>query len=363
MSDSENRSPRLFGDGLFLETTAQIDRVLGGDAKRSSIDELCSNFDKVGTSNFVNQEIEIVVFNFMREAISRLLRLDGQDHPRGFDEIWNELQDLASYKFRGRSLYHRVAIGWACREPNKTTPRQVAQMIRGEIGNLKVFFGHLRGEALHVFDRTSCCLWPQSAISSCGGVAHGGCLLRAICVEERSMFHVSVAALSEKRVAERRALRASRAAMESAENMDLLKLVAASPNAVGDILIFWEVPDNWSILTRDKAFEILAAKLGRKIEVLYVRLPRKGPTDYQLQTSKGDPIDGTEMMNHTARDLRLRSKRRVGRKGTRVQIRLGDSMDWHWSRVVREEGNSTAGYEYALRITEEISDSGAASPR
>jgi predicted nucleic acid-binding Zn ribbon protein len=56
--------------------------------------------------------------------------------------------------------------------------------------------------------------------------------------------------------------------------LELIESVGRKPGHFGDIIIFWEVPDCWTILTRDKTFTLLQTKTKRAVRIYYVRMPR-----------------------------------------------------------------------------------------
>jgi hypothetical protein len=65
---------RCHGEGLFLETSAQIARLLESKSIRSDIEGLCGRFARVGTSAFALAEFEANIGGFMKTVAAALTR-------------------------------------------------------------------------------------------------------------------------------------------------------------------------------------------------------------------------------------------------------------------------------------------------
>src|SRR3954454_9820528 len=95
-------SARCRGAGIFLETSAHIERLFGSKSVRADVNELCKRFPQLATSVFVLAEFEAVIGEFYRYASILLLRLG--DRRATFGELWDEVREILPYKYQGKSL-------------------------------------------------------------------------------------------------------------------------------------------------------------------------------------------------------------------------------------------------------------------
>jgi hypothetical protein len=206
-----------------------------------------------------------------------------------------------------------------------------------------------------MFDRTSCCLWEVRSAANCerADQAHS-CRLRGNCWAEREKFEETVRYLSDRRVEESRVLKEKVSQLSAiTDHFSYLKAITNTPNAFGDILILSEVPEKWSLLTKDYAFVELQQHQSRDVEVLKVRLPRKRRagtcTVRRVDEQDTQTVIEATLVNESPRDVGLRTSVRIGRCKSRVEVLIDGT--WRTGYVAREETRRGGGYSYGIRIT------------
>jgi len=106
------------------------------------------------------------------------------------------------------------------------------------------------------------------------------------------------------------------------EGLLLMREVGHKPNIFGDIVIFWEVPAGWTILTRDASFVILRDKHRPDILVYRIRAPRiTGSTScaIQLVSMSGSKVTGT-LSNHSSSGACITCSSLIGDTGDEVLL-------------------------------------------
>ena len=337
---THQKSTRCRGRGLFLETSAQIDRFLACEPIRKDIRRLCAKFDRVGTSAFVAAEFDEVVGKFMLAAQEALCCVPNPDKRREFSDIWLEVGQALPFKYRGKSLATQFALHMARRHKEPLTPNFLINTIRSQWEILQTAFyrvGKWDMRQCHtVFDGTTCCLWKREEEPACvHPKAHVGCRLGETCWKNRQVFESAVRMLSNKRVSERRALtEALEKLVKCQDSFEYLSTVTAVPNAFGDILIFFEVPDGWSLLTKDHAYEFLNEHHGSELDVLRVRFPRKRRTvSCRVRTEAGEVA--ARVRNVSPNGLLIAGKKPLGPIGAEVTV--GFDGEWFQGRITRVE--------------------------
>ncbi|MEK6280362.1 MAG: PilZ domain-containing protein [Acidobacteriota bacterium] len=109
------------------------------------------------------------------------------------------------------------------------------------------------------------------------------------------------------------------------------KLVGKHPGHVGDLIIFWEVPDAWTILTRDSSFKILKEAHRKNLTVYKVRRPRlPSGRDCVIHTSRlAQPYKGI-LINYNSEGVRVKVPKVIVKPGEVVTItapEFGDAQD------------------------------------
>jgi hypothetical protein len=343
---------------LFLETSAQIARLLESKSIRSNIEELCRRFGRVGTSAFALAEFEANIGGFMKTVAAVLKRLPHRDRERRFDQLWLEVEDLLPYWYPGKALASKFALAMMQRY-RRVSPAYLEKTLEAQrsllIGRFTVVGGVDMRKGNTMFDRTSCCLWEVRTAANCerADQAHS-CRLRGNCWAEREKFEETVRYLSGARVEESTVLKEKVSQLSAiTDHFSYLKAITNTPNAFGDILILSEVPEKWSLLTKDYAFVKLQQHQSRDVEVLKVRLPRKrraGTCSVRpVEAQNAEPVIEATLVNESARDVGLVSSVRIGRCKSRVAVMI-DGI-WRKGYVAREEVRRGGGYAYGIRIT------------
>ena len=337
-------STRFRGKGLFLETSAQIDRFLACRAIKKEIGSLCAKFDQIGTSTFVAVEFEEVIGKFMRAAQEALSRLPGRHKHRKFTEIWLEVQHALPFYYRGKSLSTAFGLHMADRHATKPiTVDYLIETIGSQWENIQAAFYKIGKFDMRrrqtVFDGTTCCLWTRTRERTCiHPKPQVRCRLSETCWTNRLLFESSVRMLSKKRVSEKKALGSALEKLVGCQDsFEYLSTVAEDPNAFGDILIFFEVPDGWSLLTKDRAFRFLNEHHGSRLEVLMVRFPRESHVhSCKVRTESGQVADGTfHVQNVSPHGLLVDGTKPLGPVGTKVAVFL--KGEWYQGSIAREE--------------------------
>jgi hypothetical protein len=349
---------RCRGVGLFLETSAQIARLLGSQPIRDDVAQLCARFRNVGTSKFVMAEFDEVIGGLMRTVAQALRLLPDRDRERQFDELWKEASDLLPRYYSGQSLAGLFALSMSRRlGPDPICPRYLWNTLEAQIELLRGRFyrvGKLdMAQRKTVFDRTSCCLWEVKRTRACArNDADANCKLHQTCWTQRISFESAVERLTRTQIDEKTVLTRQLPLLALIEDpFEYLMTVTRHPNAFGDILILSEVPEDWSLLTKDRAFSLLCDHQRRNIEVLMVRLPRrKMDVHAEVKREFAGPVGGEiRVENKTSRDLGLTTTTRIGARRTKVTVRVEE--EWYDGVVACEEQDASSGtYHYGIRI-------------
>ena len=119
--------------------------------------------------------------------------------------------------------------------------------------------------------------------------------------------------------------------LQAAEGKPLLELLGKHRAQVGDLIIFWEVPDGWTILSRDRTFEILKNKYRAGIDFYMVRLPRYASGHRCMIRRDGIAEDvGGVLMNYNARGARVQApiivseRQRITIEAQEIASRVGE---------------------------------------
>ncbi|WP_324314813.1 hypothetical protein [Povalibacter sp.] len=321
---------------------------------------LCERFNQVGTSAFVEAEFNALIFGFMKAVVTALARLPNRDREQAFSEIWNEVLDLLPAYYPGKSLTQRFSHALADRfRETPVSPRYIENTLQAQMRLLKGRFGVIGRRNMRslgtVFDRTSCCLWQSSTSSRCEREdVEGECRLHGNCWRERSACEAAVQCLAQAPVEEKEILSKRLPQLMSATDpFEFLKIITHHPNAFGDVLIFSEVPERWSLLTKDYSFFRLHKELDRPVEVLKVRLPRTRVQQHcQVRIGKeSSPMIVEGMIeNASPRDLGVRTTQPLGRKNAPVAVHHDGR--WCIGRIARIEDPAADGSRmYGIRVT------------
>ena len=157
----------------------------------------------------------------------------------------------------------------------------------------------------------------------CSPEPSDGCKLKMLCLDRRTEFLDSVRTLADAKREESKWLRDRVHLLEVLQGMLMLAMVGGSPGNFGDIIIFWEVPAHWLILTRDKTFSLLQSKHRPEVSVSRIRLPRTEvdvPCEINTLFDKRFTTSGV-LKNFNALGACVAAPERIGRKGTQITLK------------------------------------------
>jgi hypothetical protein len=296
----------------FLETSAQVIRLT---SRGNLFDDVQANIEaaeNVGTSSFVNSEFLAVVGRLYDALIASANQLVGPDQPRPFARLTDELADHLPVVLPGGSLHVRVLARLRDRyvdAQSGETPRGLATFLLAEKANLIEAFFFVLGEDLrassHYFRVSTCCELLEH-----GASLHlpMGCHICPLLTHLEGCFGEFIGTLRILANANREEspyLLSRLAGIDTWTSVDLRGEICTRPGAYGDLLIFSEAPDHWTILTRDRTFSLLRSIRGGAVKIRTVRFPRIVVNEpCSLRRPDGTQGEGT-LMNFSGRDCRV----------------------------------------------------------
>jgi hypothetical protein len=132
--------------------------------------------------------------------------------------------------------------------------------------------------------------------------------------------------------------------LRTLEGKALLEFIGKHPGHVGDLIIFWEVPDGWTILSRDRAFQILTDKHRNEIDFFMVRMPRytSSKACKLRHESEAAEIEGV-LDNYNSQGARIhapgitaRARQRMIIQSEKLGTRVGEVTKFHKPSSVEE---------------------------
>ncbi|MDT7808673.1 MAG: hypothetical protein QOJ70_2486 [Acidobacteriota bacterium] len=306
---------------LFIETSAHILRITGSRELQRGINELVDAAGKLGTSWFVKREFEKVLIRFYRAVAEATSMLTNRERPRPFEEMWQEVKPLLPlfYPPGGPNLYpHLDAKMYAMFGGQDVTPAELQSSFKGYEEAAWESFLSVEGE---IHDKSSCEVWITKGSCPCSPEPEAHCQLKELCVKQNTDFLKAASTIAEGKFAESRWMAANLPRLRNTRGKALLEFIGKHPNPVGDIVIFWEVPDGWTLLTRDRAFKALRKAHRKKLKVYTVRLPRLdsgGQCGVRLETN-GAGVGGV-LLNYNAKGALINASLAGVKKGARVVV-------------------------------------------
>jgi hypothetical protein len=362
MSDipAQEEFNRFPPSALFLETTAQILRFQGtpeiqGDIKRV-IDATKKNAGRIGTSAHVKREFDYVINEFFREVQERIGLLPDQAKDQPCNRLWREVEGLMPIFFIGgySLLQNLSAIIYTLYGGRLVRPIFLQNVVDGlkEIA-VRSFVGEI------LDDKSTCEVWklPGGSCSLCGTEPSERCRLKDTCVINRTNFLASTTTLAQAGCAESKWLKNNLETLRKLEGKALHEFLGKHPGHLGDSIIFWEVPDGWSILSRDIAFQTLRDEHRKEIEFLMVRIPRKesGNSCKIRPQGSDDEVDGV-LDNYNSRgarvhapEIRLRARQRIALEAQELGSRGGEVTKFR-ERSLAEEAREKARPTFGLKF-------------
>ena len=349
---------------LFLETSAQFHRLTGPRLIRETINKMVDGSDKVGTSWYVEREFKYVYGGFFDTVAGEVRKLSHLSRPRMFWEMWLEVDyQLPKYYAGGPKLFLWLSktLSEALAEEFGNEPVTPLKLLNKVVG-LKEFLLVNFIKRKDFFNKSSCGVWDKPCSCQCGPEPGPDCRLKEIGVDMRADFLASAKTLGAADCSESKWLRENYSRLENAHGKALLDLLGKHRDHVSDLVIFWEVPDGWTILTRDRAFGILQEALRKEVKVYTLRLPRDASGKKCRVRPQAVPEAEGVLINYNAKGARvsadpvfvkrLRKRERVTISakefGTDEAPELGDRRD---GRVVyRDEKDMSV---FAVRFPSE----------
>jgi hypothetical protein len=299
-------SPHL--EGLFFETTALVKNVAAGPNVRTGIAQTAKPFKILATSSFARCEYFHVMSACYGTVIGALRRFPSLDQIAPFNDIYQDALEVLPVPRvpGGDSLLGMLTLSLKDRFKNSLiTRRQVIHELEGERSNVlaSVFVlndGREIADHLADIDRCSCCCWPAGfpGRPTCDSEPGPSCRLQTTVLGKRDLFIQSVQRLKESRLDEAHGLAKLYPELEVASGLDLLRLVGESPGDFGDIVLFWEVPTKWAVLTRDRSFSVMADLRESDIRVFKIRSARVKSRERVKLTISGRVTFG-RLINHS----------------------------------------------------------------
>jgi hypothetical protein len=316
--------------------------------------ELSSRFLLIGTSQFVLEEFDAVVGGLYRTMSGAVKKLTGQSRPRAFNDLWAEASHLLPvYVPGGGKLLAQIVAGLGVRYGEREiSPVEVANFLDGQKSILLelVSLGHDPRQPMEIFDLSSCCLWSKPPSESCVEPAEH-CRLKILCIDRRDAFMAAVTTLAKSSREEAAWLRRNISDLRSVEDLDFMRIVAGHPAHFGDIIIFMEVPDEWTLLTRDRTFMLLNKQRRKGMSIYYLRLPRI--RSGQKCSVRNASINGAwveaVLVNWTALDACISTRARLGSRGSEVVVSASEFDGERVGRVSRVE-QRPEGYLQGIRF-------------
>lgn len=304
---------------LFLETSAQIQRLVGTKPMQDGINALIYAEPKpaIGTSATVKREFKHIcdVFRELDQAARTLPKPAAALIP--FDDLLLEIKGQVGQYYPGGPelllyIYTKLSAKFGRR---LFTVNRVRAVLKAFKNQLKIRF--LEDE---LFDKSSCGVWGPEGSCSCDSKPGAQCKLAEIIVENREAFIATATTLANANRDESPRLKRILERIKVSQGKELSGLLGKHRAHVGDLIIFWEVPDGWTILSRDLTFKILKEHRP-EVDFFMVRLPRiTSDTSCKILIG-GMPTEaeGT-LLNHNEKGARISAPSVTVKKGQRVTV-------------------------------------------
>lgn len=351
-----NRTNSRTAAGIFLETSAQINRLMPANQEvREDIGLLLASAKAVSTSNFVAAEFEEVIgglYDAVADAVGSVLQ---RHRPRPFDELWADAVELLGYRVPGGPKLLSAFVAALARRysVDLVTPIEVRSFLKGQRSAVLELFYVVQGVDLRanglVFDRSSCYVWPSTGRANCLSPPCSECGLRHLCITEREQFLSCLSVVVETKAEESKVLKTLEALLKTAEPAVLLQLIGKHPNSFGDTIIFGEVPDDWRILTKDHVFKALADASNRGVEVYFVRPKRQSnPSACMIKRATDSSWSEGKVLNFSSRELLVECQLKLSNR----QLVEVDAEPYGDNRigVVRRVEPKNSLYQYGIRL-------------
>lgn len=304
---------------LFLETSAQIQRLVGCPEMQKGINALVYAEPKprIGTSATVKREFDHTYVGLFGKLKQAALAIPKRASPVPFENLLLEIQgQVGSYYPGGPNFLIYICTTLAARFGGETfTVNRLLSVLDSEKEKLEL--GFLADE---LFDKSSCTVWETRGPCVCETTG-ADCRLREMAVDNRENFLATAVTLAGAGRDESRHINRILDRLQTTEGKALLELLGKHRAHVGDPLIFWEVPEGWTILSRDVTFKIFRDKHRTDIDFYMVRLPRIRSDTACTFRLNGETtnISGT-LLNHNAKGARIHARSMSVKQGQSVTV-------------------------------------------
>jgi hypothetical protein len=322
---------------------------------RNGVLNTARRYPRLTTSQLVLDEFEAVITETYRQAAAAFARLGDQQRPRLVTDMWTDARPHLSYQThqRAATLEH-LALHLGARFADPVSPLAVIAWLRGSQQTIRdsllIFDGRHVRDSGDVIDRSTCCHWKSREGDRCTISPARHCRLAWIAEPEGAeTVFVSAQMLATRRVSEASGLQRHLAEAKSLKGIQLLGLVGSQPDAFCDVLIYWEVPESWSLLTRDRAFFELQKVHPRPIQVLRVRPTRQSGRDRQVTVDVEGTVYAAELRDWTDRDCSFLCATAFASRGLDCVVR-DLPMGPREARIRRKEATQGGRWIYGARF-------------
>jgi hypothetical protein len=350
MSDTEN-------NGLFLETSAQVLRLFGSSSVEREIESLLRLHGRVGTSAFVRSEFEAVIGGLFQTVATYLGKIPGQDRIRPFLDLWREtLGMLPPFTPGGPKPLAVLGASLGVKFGSRSvTPVEVWNFLLGQKTYfLEGFFligsKDLRSEENGIFDLSSCCSWRGHDQIPCTAAPSAACRLQLICSHRKPDFLASVETIANAKREESDWLKENLESLVALDGLLLMREIGHKPNIFGDIIIFWEVPEGWTILTRDLSFVVLRERHRPSLHVCRIRAPRT-PTsgNCMIRSARAEVALTAQLSNYSSSGACVICSLPIGEIGDEVMLSSAEIGGSRSGKVVWKSA-TVAGSGHGVRF-------------
>jgi len=176
------------------------------------------------------------------------------------------------------------------------------------------------------------------------------CRLKEMVISQRNDFLLSIKTIAQARREESEYLTRKLPEFETLNGIELLRCLGEKPHHVGDVVIFWEVPGKWTVLTKDRSFSLLREAHRRDLGVFIVRA-RRYPCEEPCSIARregGEESFAGVLKNYSASGALLSLPGAVLRAHEKVQLRSA-IVGIRDARVVRHDLNKGSA-EFGLHF-------------
>jgi len=344
---------------LFLETSAQILRLQGQPEIKGQIVDLIAQVQRnsaclVGTSVHVKREFDAVYEKFFNELEGRIASLTNPALERPFENLWHEVLGLMAQSYTGgHSLLDDLTIMFMGRYAGRRVPPTFLQSIVTAIkADLSENF--LRGDFFD-FDKSTCQVWEtRGRCFKCKPEPDEACKLRLITVDNRANFLASGATIRDARPRRKESkwFQKNLDRLHGLEGKALHEFLGKHPNPTGDPVIFWEVPDGWTILSRDTTFQILRDAHRKELGFYMVRLPRT-ICDHACKVRAVDANGDVDarLISYNSNGARVRSENFKPTEGQAVLVTAPQLGSTRYGKISKKDESlpGTFGVKFILK--------------